>query len=159
MSNEGKSEEEQNELWRSGRDDDLLAMADRSVPSSLGAICRVNRCRVRRSGVSYCDQLENHSSVPVTPTGPGRSAVAHWTLYLQYYIDARVHTYTPTQVDAGTMGTRTCRDTRQRCFRIPAGGFRIGGRVSVLTSQWTRHGALSALTDNVANSLGMNERR
>jgi len=25
---------------------------------------------VRRSGVSYCDQLENRSSVPTTPTGP-----------------------------------------------------------------------------------------
>ncbi|KAM0728423.1 hypothetical protein ACS0PU_005205 [Formica fusca] len=90
VSNEGKSVKSKAD-WRSGRDDDLAAMADRSAPSSLGAIRRVNRCRVRRSGVSYCDQLENHSSVPATPTGPGQSAVAHWTLYLQYYIDAHVH--------------------------------------------------------------------
>lgn len=144
---------EQSGLWRSERDDDLAAMADRPAPSSLGAICRINRCRVRRSGVSYCDQLENHSSVPATPTGPGRSAVAHWTLYLQYYIDAhvRAHTHTNTRAYGRvarirgrcSTDTRVCRDTRQRCFRITAGGFRIGGWVSVLTSsRWTRHGAV-----------------
>lgn len=49
----------------------------------------------RGNGVSYCDQLENRSSVPGDPSGPaGRSAVAHWTLYLQYYIAAHVHTHT-----------------------------------------------------------------